>query len=218
MAELKLGFAKFNPGAGNGDQAVQVSADEYKGRVQRTMTAQVATDEGSVTKQVVVNQAAIAEFVTIDETASVGKEGGSITINGRSNSAKLAFTVNADSQNPLEITLPAKYTAAGKDTNNNAAIADDPGATGDYEFSITISNIPVNATVGNLISTLTVTAEGGQTDNTVITQTAGDPTLDVDVEVINLDAAGTAQTLNVTSNTSWSISQIVSRMFKMIKK
>lgn len=218
MAELKLGFVKFNPGAGNGDQAVQVSADEYKGRVQRTMTAQIATDEGSVTEQVVVNQAAIAEFVTIDETASVGKEGGSITINGRSNSAKLAFTVNADSQNPLEVTLPAKYTAAGKDTNNNVAIADDPGATGDYEFSITISNIPANATVGNLINTLTVTAEGGQTDNTVITQTAGDPTLDVDVEVINLDAAGTAQTLNVTSNTNWTITQAVSRMFKMFKK
>lgn len=218
MAELKLGFAKFNPGAGNGDQAVQVSADEYKGRVQRTMTAQVATAEGSVTKQVVVNQAAIAEFVTIDKTASVGKEGGSITISGRSNSTKLAFTVNADSENPLVITLPAKYTAAGKETDNNVAIADDPGATGDYEFSIVIAGIPANVTVNDLISTLTVTAEGGQADSTVITQTAGDPTLDVDVEVINLDAAGTAQTLNVTSNTNWTITQVVARMFKAFKK
>lgn len=218
MAELKLGFAKFNPGAGNGDQAVQVSADEYKGRVQRTITAQVATNEGSVTKQVVVNQAAIAEFVTIDETASVGKEGGNITISGRSNSTKLTFTVAADTEHPLAVVLPDKFTAAGKETDNGVAIADDPGATGDYEFSIVISNIPANVTVSDLISTLTVTADGGQADSTVITQTAGDPTLDVDVEVINLDAAGTAQTLNVTSNTDWTISQVVARMFKMFKK
>lgn len=60
---------------------------------------------------------------------------------------------------------------------------------------------------------------GGQVANCAITQTAGDPELDVDQETINLDAEGTQQTLNVTSNTSWSITQVVAAKFKaMFKK
>lgn len=211
MAELKIGFATFNPSSGNGNKAVTVTGDVYKGRVQRSVTASVSTTEGSVTKQVVVNQAAVAEFVTIDETAAVTKAGGNVTITGRSNSTKLTFTVTPDASHPLSLTLPASYSAAGKTTNNGVAIADDPGSTGDYEFTITITGIAENATVTDLISTLTVTAAGGMTDSTVITQAEGDPRLNVDVETINLDANGTAQTLNVVSNTTWSISQAVSR-------
>ena len=79
------------------------------------------------------------------------------------------------------------------------------------QFCITFSGIAANTTVSNLITNLTVTAAGGQSDSTVITQAAGDPTLEVDKTVINLDAEGTAQTLNITSNTDWTISQVVSR-------
>lgn len=214
MAELKVDFAIFNPGSGNGDQAVSVSGESYKGRVERSITAQVATNEGSVQRQVVVNQAAVAEYVIIDETASVAKTGGEVTINGTSNSAKLTFSLTPDAENPLALTIPESYMAAGKSTANGVAIADDPGATGEYQFSITFTDIPKNATVFNLITNLTVTAAGGQSDSTVITQTEGDPTLEIDKTVINLDAAGTAQTLNITSNTDWTISQVVSKMFK----
>lgn len=214
MAELKVGFVTFNPGSGNGDQAVTVSGDKYKGRVERSITTQVATNDSSVQKQVVVNQSGVTEYVVIDETASVAKGGGEVTINGTSNSTKLTFSLSEDESHPLVLTIPKNYTAAGKSTANGAAIADDPGATGEYQFSITFSGIAANTTVSNLITNLTVTAAGGQSDSTVITQTAGDPTLEVDKTVINLDAEGTAQTLNITSNTDWTISQVVSRMFK----
>lgn len=216
MAELNLGFAIFNPGSGNGDQAVSVSASKHTGRVGRSMSAQVATDDGNVTKQVTINQAASIESVTIDETASVAKTGGTITVNGKSNSSKLTFTITAG-ENPLTIAVPATYTAAGKKVDNGGVIADDPGATAEYNFSVTFTGIPANATVGVLTATLKVTDGAGNEDSTVITQAAGDPTLEIDREVINLDVNGTAQTLQVTSNTNWAISQIVSRMFSLRK-
>lgn len=218
MAEMKIGFATFNPGSGNGDQAVNVSGEEYKGRVLRTVTAKFSTDDGSVTKNVIVNQQPVTEFVEIDSTASIDKTGGTITINGKSNSTKLTFSLKADETHPLTVKLPAQYTAAGGQVDNGAVIDSDPGATGAFNFSITLSDIPANSTVDSLITTLTVTAAGGQKANTVITQTSGDLTLEVDTETINLDANGTQQTINVTSNTAWSISQVVSRMLKSIKK
>lgn len=218
MAEMKIGFATFNPGSGNGDQAVNVSGEEYKGRVLRTVTAKFSTDDGSVTKNVIVNQQPVTEFVEIDSTASIDKTGGTITINGKSNSTKLTFSLKADETHPLTVKLPAQYTAAGGQVDNGAVIDSDPGATGAFNFSITLSNTPANSTVDSLITTLTVKAAGGQKANTVITQTSGDPTLEVDTETINLDVNGTQQTINVTSNTAWSISQVVSRMLKSIKK
>lgn len=216
MAELNLGFAIFNPGSGNGDQAVSVSASKHTGRVERSISAQVATDDGSVTKQVTINQAASVESVTIDETASVAKTGGTVTINGKSNSSKLTFAITAG-ENPLTIVVPATYTAAGKTVNNGETIADDPGATAEYNFSVTFTDIPSNVTVGALTATLKVTDEAGNEDSTVITQAAGDPTLEIDKEVINLDVNGTAQTLQVTSNDKWTITQIVNKLFSMRK-
>lgn len=218
MAEMKIGFATFNPGSGNGDQAVNVSGEEYKGRVLRTVTAKFSTNDGSVTKNVVVNQQPVTEFVKIDSTASIDKTGGTITINGTSNSTKLTFSLKADKTHPLTVELPKQYTAAGGQVDNGAVIDSDPGATGAFNFSITLSNIPANSTVDSLITTLTVTAAGGQKANTVITQASGDPTLKVDTGTINLDANGTQQTINVTSNTAWSISQVASRMLKSIEK
>ena len=219
MAEIKIGFATFNPSSGNGDHAVTVTGEKHTGRLQRTITAKIAVDAGGVEKQVIVNQAAAVESVTIDSTASVSKDGGSITIKGKSNSTKLTFEYNQGSENPLVIEVPTQYTAAGKLTNNGEAIEDDPGATAEYDFSVTIEGIPANETVTDLTGTLKVTAAGGQMANCAVTQTAGDPTLEVDPEVINLDAEGTQQTLNVTSNTSWSITQVVAARFKaMFKK
>ena len=219
MAEIKIGFATFNPSAGNGDQAVTVTGEKHTGRLQRTVTAKIAVDAGGVEKQVIVNQAAAVEAVTIDSTSSIPKEGGSITINGKSNSTKLTFEYTQGGDNPLVIEVPAQYTAAGKLTNNGEAIADDPGATAEYAFSVTIDGIPANGTVTDLTGTLKVTAAGGQMANCVVTQTAGDPTLEVNPETLNMDADGTQQTLNVTSNTSWSITQVVAAKFKaMFKK
>ena len=114
--------------------------------------------------------------------------------------------------------IPASYQAAGKATNNGAVIADDTGATGGFAFSIVFSDIPKNVNVNDLVNTLKVTAAGGQTANTVITQTAGDPFLEIDKEVINLDANGTPQTINVNANIRWTITQTISKLVRKVMK
>lgn len=218
MAELKIGFVTFNPGSGDGNQAVTVSGEKYEGRVQRTQRVEFGAKSGGVKKSATINQAAVDEFVKINSTASVEKEGGAVTISGTSNSTKLTFSLTPDKTHPLELEMPASYQAAGKATNNGAAIANDPGATGGFAFSIVFSGIEANTNINDLVSTLKVTTAGGQTANTVITQTAGDPFLEIDKEVINLDANGTPQTINVNANIGWAIKQAVSKLVREVMK
>ena len=220
MAELKIGFVTFNPGSGDGDQAVTVSGEKYEGRVQRTQQVNFGAESGGVKKVATINQAAVAEFVKIDPTASVRKGGGTVTINGTSNSTKLTFSLTPNETHPLTLEIPASYQAAGKATNNGAVIANDPGATGSFTFSIVFSGIAANTEVNDLVNTLKVTAAGGQTANTVITQTAGDPFLEIDIdkEVINLNANGTPQTINVNANIRWTITQAVSKLVRKVMK
>jgi hypothetical protein len=211
MASQKFGFVTVDPVSGSGDQAVNFSGEKHTGRLQRTINLTVTTN-GGAKKALVVNQAAAAEVVRSDSpNASVQKTGGNVTITGKSNSTKLTFAVTPAEENGLTLQLPANYTAAGKTTANGAVIADDPGASGEFVWSITISNVPANVTIEELTATLKVTAAGGQTANVTVTQAAGDSTIELDKETINLDVNGTQQTVNVTSNDSWTWAQAAAR-------
>lgn len=218
MAESKIGFVTFNPGSGDGDQVVTVSGEKYEGRVQRTQQVEFSAESGDVKKSATINQAPVAEFVKINPTASVGKGGGTVTINGTSNSTKLTFSLTPDETHPLTLKMPTSYQAAGKTTNNGAVIAGDPGATRGFAFSIVFSGIAANTNINDLVNTLKVTAIGGQTANTVITQTAGDPFLEIDKKVIDLDANGTPRTINVNANIRWTITQAVSKFVRKVMK
>lgn len=211
MASQKFGFVTVDPVSGSGDQAVSISGDKYTGRLERTANLIVVTN-GGVRKALVVNQAAAAESVTSDSpTATVAKTGGNVTITGKSNSTKLTFAATPAEENGLTLQLPENYTAAGKQTANGAVIADDPGATGEFVWSITISNVPANVSIEELVATLSVTAAGGQKAQVTITQAAGDSTLEIDKETINLDVNGSAQTVNVISNDEWTWKNAASR-------
>lgn len=211
MASQKFGFVTVDPVSGSGDQAVNFSGEKHTGRLQRTINLTVTTN-GGAKKALVVNQAAAAEVVRSDSpNASVQKTGGNVTITGKSNSTKLTFAVTPAKENGLTLQLPANYTAAGKTTANGTVIADDPGAAGEFVWSITISNVPANVTIEELTATLKVTAAGGQTANVTVTQAAGDSTIELDKETINLNVNGTQQTVNVTSNDSWTWAQAAAR-------
>lgn len=211
MASQKFGFVTVDPVSGSGDQAVNFSGEKYTGRLQRTINLTVTTN-GGAKKALVVNQAAAAEVVRPSSpNASVQKTGGNVTITGKSNSTKLTFSVTPAKENGLALQLPANYTAAGKTTANGEVIADDPGAAGEFVWSITISDVPANVTINELTATLTVTAAGGQTANVTVTQASGDSTIELDKEIINLDVNGTQQTVNVTSNDSWTWAQVAAR-------
>lgn len=211
MASQKFGFVTVDPVSGSGDQAVNFSGEKHTGRLQRTINLMVTTN-GGAKKALVVNQAAAAEVVRSDSpNASVQKTGGNVTITGKSNSTKLTFAVAPAEENGLTLLLPANYTAAGRTTANGAVIADDPGTAGEFVWSITISGVPANVTIEELTATLKVTAAGGQTANVTVTQAAGDSTIELDKETINLDVNGTQQTVNVTSNDSWTWAQAAAR-------
>lgn len=203
--------------SGNGDENINVTGTEHTGRVVRTYTLTV-TATGPAACKVITNQTPTAEFCTFDSnTASIGKEGGALTITGKSNSTKLTFAVTGGGS--LKLTLPSSYKASGVTTANGAAIAGDPGATAAFTFSIGFTIDP-NTTIESKTATVTVTDAGGtsagagQYHSCVVTQNEGDAYLYVHEEgtttaTLTIPAAGGSSNqaqFAILSNTDWSIS------------
>lgn len=204
----KAAWLTVNPMSGSGNQTLQNTGTEHTGRLQRTTTVTGIASGVSPNRTYQVIQQPKAEFVSFDQSeVSVAKEGGTLTITGKSNSSTLTFTLvdpNED-ENDLTLELPANYTAGGSSTANGEAISGDPGATAEYEFSVQFTGIAANTTINELTAAVKVEAAGGQTAQVLVKQTAGDPTFEFSKESITLTAAGTAVSIEVTSNTSWTI-------------
>ena len=151
-----------------------------------------------------VTQEAKPEFITIDNGADMAadKGGGKVTVTGKSNSAALTFAWVGDD---LEATIAAQYTAGGKSTDNGAEIEGDPGATAEYAWSVELT-LPANETVDQVDRTLKVSNGSSVSQQIVIQQTAGDATLSLSETAITIPADGSAVSVNVTSNTSWTVS------------
>ena len=192
-----------NKTSGSGNDTVSWTGSAHTGRSSRTTTATFSAS-GVESKTLTIIQAGKTEFVDLDNTATVAKTGGTVTIAGTSNSSKLTFSLTGTDN--IGLTLPSSYTANSVSTNNGASITGDPGATQEYSFSITFTSIGANAGTTALTAQLTVTDNAGHTDTCTITQAAGDATLSISPTTINLTAAGVADnSVTVTSNTSWSI-------------
>ena len=196
-------WASPNKTTGSGDDTVAWSASVHTGRSPRTTTATFSAS-GVESKTLTIIQSGKTEFVDIADTAAVNKAGGTVTITGTSNSSKLTFALTGT--NGIGLVLPSAYLANSASTNNGAAIAGDPGATQEYEFSITFTGIAENTSIAALVSQLTVTTNNGTTDTCTITQAAGDAYLTISPTEITIPAAGTAVNVTVSSNTSWSVS------------
>lgn len=198
----KASWAVVNPSSGSGDKTVNVSSSaEHTGRNARS-TVLTITAANVDPKTVNVIQQGKPEFTNNNsDTATAGKDGQNVTISGVSNSKKLTFSLGTGD---LAITLPAKYTAGGVETNNGSEITGDPGATAQYNWSIVI-NVGENTTINSMSKQIIVTDEGGNTDTCVLTQSAGDAYLTVSKTAIELTYQGTAVSFNVESNTSWAI-------------
>ena len=197
----KANWVKVNPSSGSGNVNVNVSSiAEHTGRVARTTiltwkAANVANIERTV------SQAGKPEYVDVADAASADKAGKVVTISGVSNSKKLTFTLGTGD---LTITLPSSYTANSVSTSNGANISGDPGAVAEYNFSISIT-VPANTSTTAKTRQIIVTDEGGHQDVCLLTSAAGDAYVTVAEGVIELDYQGTAVTVEVKSNTSWTI-------------
>lgn len=205
----KANWVKTTPNAGNGSMVVEVSPlTQNTGRNARTTT--LTWKAANVTDVVrTVSQAGKPNNVDIDDSATSKKEGQIVTIKGVSNSAKLTFSLNTlpsiDDGTHLNLTLPATYIANSMTISNGANITGDPGATQEYEFSISIT-VPKNEGTAPKTRQLIVTNELDQTDTCTITLAAGDPYITISDAVIELkwDASDKAF-VSVDSNTSWEI-------------
>lgn len=197
----KANWLNVTPQSGSGNGNVSVSSkSEHTGRIARTTTLTwKAANVADVVRT--VNQAGKPEYVDIADAASADKVGKVVTISGVSNSAKLAFTLGTGN---LEITLPTTYTANSVSTNNGAAIAGDPGANAEYNFSISI-NVPANNNIESKSRQIIVTDEGGHQDVCTLTSAAGDAYITIAEGNIELDYLGTAVNVAVESNTTWTV-------------
>lgn len=209
----KAVWLTVNPASGNGNATVQNTGTVHTGREQReTIVTGVAVGV-LPNKTYKVIQKGKPEFVSFTNGAetTVGKEGGTLTITGKTNSSKLNFELvdlktRAVVEGGLELTLPSKYTAGGAETTNNVAITGDPGAQQEFEFSITFTGIAANTTIDELTAAMKVTTAGGQVAQIQIRQAAGDPVFSFGQETITLEASGDAVSQTIVSNTSWELS------------
>ena len=210
----KAAWLTVNPTSGNGNATVQNTGTVHTGREQRETTVTGVAVGVSPNKTYKVIQKGKPEFVSFTNGAetTIGKEGGTLTITGKTNSSKLNFelvdpkTTRAVVEGGLELTLPSKYTAGGAETTNNVAITGDPGAQQEFEFSITFTGIAANTTIDELTAAMKVTTAGGQVAQIQIRQAAGDPVFSFGQETITLEASGDAVSQTIVSNTSWELS------------
>lgn len=197
----KAEWLNVNPVSGSGDANVNVSSkSEHTGRKLRTtfLTWKAANVDDVVRT---VNQAGKPEYVDIDDAASSEQTGKVVTITGVSNSAKLAFSLGTGT---LDISLPTTYVANSMTTNNGAAISGDPGALAEYPFAISI-NVPANDSIEPQSRQIIVTDEAGHQDVCLLTLAAGEPYISIEEGTIELDYLGTAVTVAVESNTTWTV-------------
>lgn len=200
----KPSWLQVTPQSGSGNDTISNSANEHTGRVARTGTVTVTGVGVSEPATYQVTQSPKEEFVSFDNGAemSAPKSGGAVTVTGKSNSQKLTFKWSGS---VLDVTIPETYTANGSSANNGQNISGDPGATAEFAFSLALT-FPANTEVEEVQRILIVEAGGGQSKQITIKQAAGDATLTVDPTEITIPQDGSAQTVQVTSNTTWTVS------------
>ena len=192
----KANWAVVSPQSGSGNATVNVSSNApHTGRNIRTTVLTITAANVSA-KTVSVTQQGKPAYVDAVDNAAAEKGGQNVTISGKSNAAKLTFSLGTGE---LNITLPTTYMAGGVQTNNGSA-------TAEYDFSIVIS-VPANSGTEELSRQIIVTDGEGHTDTCLLTQTAGDATLVVSKTAIELAYTGEAVSFDITSNTSWIISE-----------
>ena len=203
-----VAWLSVSPSTG-GSINTTITAKQHTGRTNRSGTVTFSvTAGGSKTAKFNATQTAKAEFVSWAQSSySATKSGGTVTMTGTSNSSKITFSLKSGGS--ITATIPPTYTANLVSTSNGGAISGDPGSTAQFSFSIGIV-IPPNLTIDAKSCVIVATPNSGTAVEATINQVAGDVMLDVSPTTITLPASGTASgdegKVNVTANTSWTVS------------
>ena len=165
----KPSWLTVSPMSGSGNGVLQNTGAVHTGRNVRTGTVTVTATGVAQPKTYKVTQEAKPEFISIDNGADMAadKAGGKVTVTGKSNSAKLAFSWVGEAHSG---TIASTYTAGGTSTGNGEAIDGDPGASAEYNWSVELT-LPANETVEQVDRTLKVDNGNSLSQQIVIEQT-----------------------------------------------
>lgn len=206
MAEVKNNGIVVNPSTGSGDTTLQVKA-EIANRGNRVIQVASFKVEGAgvaLAKQFVASHLPAEEFVSFDNTSpAVSKDGGTVTLTGKSNSQKITFSKGAGKIINANITA-IKFIANGVEATNGTNISGDPGAKAKYTFNLTLT-AAANETIEARTQQIIATANGSQKSTATLKQTAGDPFIEVAPTKIDVPQDGTAVQVTVDTNTTFTV-------------
>lgn len=210
MAVTK-GHVILDPSSGSGDTQLTLKAESANVGNREIVSTVFTIKAAGVTpdKTITANLAAAPEFITLDQASTgvtVPATAVRVTITGVSNSPKLEFGVEGG--DIIEEDLGEKNYTVEEDTNavNGVNINGDPGADHKYEFSIEL-NCVLNDTVESRTQVFTIQGSSESTKQTLtITQSAGAPRLEVSPAEITVPQDGSAVNVQVTTNTTFTVS------------
>lgn len=200
-------YLSWVPKTGTGNTQIKInSTSPYTGRTDRSTAISGKIVGKTNTVRVIVTEKAADEFIIPDVlTINVAKDGKTIHVTGKSNSKLLTFTwkTNFGIANVTSFKVNSSTTAT-----SGTAIAGDPGATGKYNYDVTVS-VPKNDTIKVRSATLEINGEDASVVKTItITQALGDSYLYLNSQgattaTVTIPKGGGEQTLNIMSNDEW---------------
>ena len=206
MAEVKQNGVVVSPSTGSGDTTLQVKAETVNrgNRVVQLASFEVEGTGVATKKQFVASHIPAAEFIEFDnKNPAVDKGGGTITLTGKSNSQKITFSKGTG--NIIGANIAAiKFTANGVEATSGIDISGDPGAKAKYNFSLTLTAAE-NETIEARTQQIIATANGGQRATATLTQTAGDPFIEVAPTKIDVPQDGSVVQVTVDTNTTFTV-------------
>lgn len=206
MTEVKKNGIVVNPSSGSGDTTLQIKAEVANrgNRVVQTATFEVEAAGVAEKKQFVANHVPATEFIQFDNTSpAVDKDGGAITLTGKSNTSKITFSKGAGDIIAADISA-IQFQANGSNATSGTAISGDPGAKAKYTFSLTL-NASANDTIEARTQQIIAIANGGQKATATLNQTAGDPFIEVIPTTIDVPQDGSAVQVTVDTNTTFTV-------------
>lgn len=197
-----------DPSTGSGNTQLSVSATADRGnRVTQSATFKVATPGDGPSDQFTANHVAAAEFITpTSMSPAVPKDGGNVTITGTANSPVITFAKGSGEIIEGEIAT-ISYTANGSAATSGTEITGDPGATAKYTWSVSIPTTE-NPTVETRSQTITISGDSMEPVTITLQQAVGDAELSLNPDTVNIPQAGTAQTIQVTTNTTFTVTAV----------
>lgn len=206
MAEVKQNGVVVNPSTGSGDTTLQVKAETANrgNRVAQTATFEVEGTGVAEKKRFVAKHLPAAEFIEFDNSnPAVDKDGGIVTLTGKSNSTKITFSKGSGDIISANI-VAIKFTVNGSEATSGTNINGDPGAKAKYSFSLTLT-AAANETIKARTQQIIATANGGQKATTTLNQTAGDPFIEVTPTSVDVPQDGSAVQVTVDTNTTFKV-------------